>query len=243
MKRSTMGPRETTYDWKSAGLKPWAPGCANRDCSPTDAALYLAIAYVQLSEGTYDDEYVKAGTVGFERLRDYVLGYRDGIPKRPQWAAPISGVPSYTIKALARRWGEQAVPVGNDEDLAELVTKTEQLPTDLAARPRARNTGLPPTLIGGTVYDYEVDEVIEGALVTIQPAGRIPDPGGARETAPAVATDECGCFLVDRPEQGPYLISIEKEGYLPLQVGPIKAGDDLNLRDFAMCLDSKGLIW
>lgn len=238
-----MGRGDMTYEWKSAGLKPWAPGCANRDCSPTDAALYLAIAYVQLSEGAYDHEYVKAGTVGFERLRDYVLGYQDGIPKRPQWAAPISGVPSYTIKALARQWGKQAVPVGNDEDLAELVTKTEQLPTELAARPRARNTGLPPTLIGGTVYDYEVDEVIEGALVTMRPAGRIPGPGDTRETGPAVATDECGFFLVDRPEQGPYLVSIEKEGYSTLEVGPIKAGDDLSLRDFAMFPDSKGPIW
>jgi hypothetical protein len=237
-----MGRGETTYDWKSAGLKPWAPGCTNHDCSPTDAALYLAIAYVRLSEGT-DGEYVNAGAAGFERFRDYVLGYQDGIPKRPQWAAPLSGVPSYTIKALARQWGKQAVPVGNDENLAELVSKTEQLRTELAARPGARNTGLPPTLIGGIVYDYEGDEVIEGALVTIQPADCVPGAGNMRETGPAVATDECGCFLVDRPEQGPYLVSIEKEGYIPVRMGPVKAGDDLGLRDFPMFLDSKGLIW
>ena len=238
-----MGLGEMTCDWKSTGLKPWAPGCANRDCSPADAALYLAIAYVQLSEGAYDNEYVKTGTVGFERLREYVLGYQDGIPKRPQWAAPLIGVPSYTIKALARQWGKQAVPVGNDEDLAELVSKTEQLHTELAARPRAQHTGLPPTLIGGTVYDYEVDEVIEGALVTIRPADRIPGAADTRDAGPAVTTDECGFFLVDRPEQGPYLISIEKEGYSTLEVGPVKAGDDLSLRDFAMFPDAKGPIW
>lgn len=238
-----MGRGETTCDWKSAGLKPWAPGCTNRDCSAADAALYLAIAYVRLSEGTYDHECAKAGTVGFESLRDYVLGYQDGIPKRPQWAAPLSGVPSYTIKALARQWGKQAVPVGDDEDLAELVSKTEQLRTELAARPRARNTALPPTLIGGTVYDYEVDEVIEGARVTIRPADSVPGSGDVRETGPAVTTDECGCFLVDRPEQGPFLVSIEKEGYIPVEVGPVKLGDDLNPRDFAMFPDSKGPIW
>ncbi len=238
-----MGRGETTYDWRSAGLRPWTPGCTNHDCSPTDAALYLAIAYVRLREGACDHEHATAGTAGFESLRDYVLGYQDGIPKRPQWAAPLSGVPSYTIKALARRWGEQAVPVGDDEDLAELVSKTERLRTELVARPRARNTALPPTLMGGTVYDYEVDEVIEGARVTIEPADRVPGSGDMRKTGPAVVTDECGCFLAARPEQEPFLVSIEKEGYLPLEIGPVKAVDDLSPRDFAMFPDSEEPIW
>jgi molybdopterin guanine dinucleotide-containing S/N-oxide reductase-like protein len=85
----------------------WIPVLPN-----TDAALYLAIAHVWLSEGTYDEEYVKSHAVGFEKFRDYVLGEEDGVPKTSQWAAPITGVPSYTIKALARYWGKKTVSIG-----------------------------------------------------------------------------------------------------------------------------------
>ena len=73
----------------------------------TDAALYLAIAYVWIKEGLYDEEYVKTHTVGFDEFRKYVLGESDGIPKTPEWAEKITGVPSYTIKALAREWAKK----------------------------------------------------------------------------------------------------------------------------------------
>ena len=84
----------------------WIPVLPN-----TDAALYLAIAHVWLTEGTYDEEYVKSHTVGFDEFKQYVLGEEDGIPKTPRWAAPITGVPSYTIKALARYWGKKTVSI------------------------------------------------------------------------------------------------------------------------------------
>ena len=57
----------------------WIPILPN-----TDAALQLAIAYVWITEGTYDKEYVKTHSVGFDKLRDYVLGKEDGIPKTPE---------------------------------------------------------------------------------------------------------------------------------------------------------------
>ncbi len=88
----------------------WVPILPN-----TDAALYLAIAYVWMTEGTYDKEYVDTHTVGFDKFQDYVLGKEDGIPKTPKWAAPLTGVPSYSIKALARYWGKHKVccAIGN----------------------------------------------------------------------------------------------------------------------------------
>ena len=70
----------------------------------TDAALFLAIAYIWITEGTYDKEYLKTHTVGFEREKDYILGKEDGIPKTPKWASELCGVPSRIIKALAREW-------------------------------------------------------------------------------------------------------------------------------------------
>ena len=84
----------------------WIPILPN-----TDAAFYLAIAYLWLNEGTYDKEYVETHTHGFTRFADYVLGREDGIPKTPQWASEITGVPSRIIKALAREWGRKRTSI------------------------------------------------------------------------------------------------------------------------------------
>ncbi len=45
--------------------------------------------------------------MGFDKFADYVLGKEDGVAKTPKWAAEKCGVPSYTIKALAREFAEQ----------------------------------------------------------------------------------------------------------------------------------------
>jgi molybdopterin guanine dinucleotide-containing S/N-oxide reductase-like protein len=81
----------------------WIPILPN-----TDMCLHLAIAYVWITEGTYDKEYIQTHTIGFEKVRDYVLGKEDGVPKTPKWASEICGVPSRIIKALARDWASQA---------------------------------------------------------------------------------------------------------------------------------------
>ena len=66
-----------------------------------------------LSEGTYDKEYVKTHAVGFDKFSDYVLGKEDGVPKTPNWAAEKCGVPSRTIKALAREWAQKRTTVAH----------------------------------------------------------------------------------------------------------------------------------
>ncbi len=89
----------------------WIPVLPN-----TDAALYLAIAYVWLTEDSYDKEYVKTHAVGYEPFFDYVLGKdEEGVPKTPAWAAEKCGVPEWTIKALARDWAEKvtSISIGN----------------------------------------------------------------------------------------------------------------------------------
>jgi molybdopterin guanine dinucleotide-containing S/N-oxide reductase-like protein len=80
----------------------WIPILPN-----TDVALHLAISYVWMTEGTYDKDYVATHTVGFDKYQDYVLGKEDGVPKTPNWASPICGVPVWTIKALAREWASK----------------------------------------------------------------------------------------------------------------------------------------
>jgi trimethylamine-N-oxide reductase (cytochrome c) len=85
----------------------------------TDAALAAAIAYVWITEGTYDKEYLNKYTIGFDEehlpsgappnssFKSYILGKVDGIPKTPEWAEKITGVPARTIKALARLWASK----------------------------------------------------------------------------------------------------------------------------------------
>jgi len=80
----------------------WIPIVPN-----TDAALQLAIAYLWLTEGTYDKQYISTHSYGFDKFEDYVLGKEDGIPKTPEWASEKCGVPEWTIKALARDWANK----------------------------------------------------------------------------------------------------------------------------------------
>jgi len=81
-----------------------------------DAAMMSAMAYVMVSEGLYDAEFVRthcvgfdqsqmpAGTEGLESYKDYLLGIYDGQPKTPEWAERITSVPQATIARIAREY-------------------------------------------------------------------------------------------------------------------------------------------
>jgi trimethylamine-N-oxide reductase (cytochrome c) len=73
----------------------------------TDAALAAAIAYVWVSEGTYDKDFVRDKVFGFEEFKAYLLGESDGVPKTPEWAEAESKVPAREIRALAREWAKR----------------------------------------------------------------------------------------------------------------------------------------
>ena len=90
----------------SAHADKWIPVLPN-----TDVALQLAIAYIWLTEETYDKEYIATHTYGFDKFVDYVMGKEDGEPKTPQWATDKCGVPVYTIKALARHWAKHVCSI------------------------------------------------------------------------------------------------------------------------------------
>jgi len=84
----------------------WIPVLPN-----TDAAMQLAIAYVWLTENTYDKDYIDSHAYGFDKFVAYVMGEEDGVPKTPKWASEKCGVPVYTIKALARHWAKKTVSI------------------------------------------------------------------------------------------------------------------------------------
>ncbi|MBK8899678.1 MAG: molybdopterin-dependent oxidoreductase [Anaerolineaceae bacterium] len=85
----------------------------------TDHAMVLGMAYTLITEDDpitnplIDWDFLNRCTVGFdadhmpdgvspeENFRDYVLGTYDGVPKTPQWASPICGVPAERIRSLA----------------------------------------------------------------------------------------------------------------------------------------------
>ena len=80
----------------------------------TDGALASAIAYVIISEGKHDKAFLDKYVVGFDAdtmpesapanssYMDYIMGTGyDNIPKTPEWAAPICGLPSEKITYLA----------------------------------------------------------------------------------------------------------------------------------------------
>jgi len=86
----------------------WIPILPN-----TDAALQLAIIYMWITEGTYNKEYVDTHTVGFDKIKAYVLGEEDGVPKTPEWASKKCGVPEWTIKALAREFAAKTTSIAH----------------------------------------------------------------------------------------------------------------------------------
>ncbi len=88
----------------------WIPILPN-----TDAALYLAIAHEWFKNGTYDKEYLETHAYGVDKFEDYVMGREDGQAKSPEWASPITGIPSRIIKALATEWASKrtTILIGN----------------------------------------------------------------------------------------------------------------------------------
>ncbi|MFH1952454.1 MAG: molybdopterin-dependent oxidoreductase [Pseudomonadota bacterium] len=73
----------------------------------TGNSLALAIAYVWITEGLYDKEYVAAQSTGFEEWKEYILGREDGTPKTPEWQEDEAGIPAREVRALAREWGSK----------------------------------------------------------------------------------------------------------------------------------------
>jgi len=116
-------PSRLSYWWSELGIKQIyiAPDCNYANAvhadkwipilPNTDAALYLAIAYLWFRDGTYDKEYLETHAYGVDRFEDYVMGKEDGVPKSPEWASPLTGIPARTIKALAKEWASKATTI------------------------------------------------------------------------------------------------------------------------------------
>ncbi|OMB98453.1 molybdopterin oxidoreductase [Mycobacterium sp. NS-7484] len=69
----------------------------------TDVAVMLALAYVLVTEGLADLDFLDTYCTGYPRFERYVLGRDDGIAKTPQWASALSGLPAEQLRSLARQ--------------------------------------------------------------------------------------------------------------------------------------------
>jgi anaerobic dimethyl sulfoxide reductase subunit A len=70
----------------------------------TDTAMMVAMAYVILTEGIHNREFLDKYTTGLDRFLAYLNGREDGTAKTPAWAEKITGVPAAKIEGLARRY-------------------------------------------------------------------------------------------------------------------------------------------
>jgi biotin/methionine sulfoxide reductase len=67
----------------------------------TDTAVMLGLAHSLLVTRKHDEEFLESHCVGWERLRAYLVGEPDGVPKTAEWASRISGVDPGRLRALA----------------------------------------------------------------------------------------------------------------------------------------------
>ena len=70
-----------------------------------DTALMEAILYYLIRNDLQDHEFIERYSHGFPALKSYIMGKEDGIPKNPEWASPICGIPVEDIEKLADRIG------------------------------------------------------------------------------------------------------------------------------------------
>lgn len=67
----------------------------------TDTAAMLALACELVLHGRHDQNFLRRYCTGGGRWIEYLLGQDDGVVKDADWAAPITGVPAATLRALA----------------------------------------------------------------------------------------------------------------------------------------------
>jgi len=78
---------------------------------------------------------------------------------------------------------------------------------------------------GQAVFEADVDECTEDAKVTAVKVGN----GKVHEAT----TDSSGDFWLRDVEPGEYPILVEKDGYLPQEMGPVDASRDIDVGDIA----------
>ncbi|MFO7828770.1 MAG: DMSO/selenate family reductase complex A subunit [Bacteroidales bacterium] len=85
----------------------------------TDVTMMSAMAYTIIKNNLHDTDFINRCCIGFDKSQmpkdceneesysDYIMGTHDGIPKTPEWAEQICGVPAETIERIAFDYATQ----------------------------------------------------------------------------------------------------------------------------------------
>ena len=85
----------------------------------TDVSMMSAMAYTIIKNNLHDQDFINRCCVGFDKSQmpkdceneesysDYILGTFDGVPKTPEWAEQICGVPAEKIEKIAIDYATQ----------------------------------------------------------------------------------------------------------------------------------------
>ncbi|BAE82374.1 4Fe-4S dicluster domain-containing protein [Desulfitobacterium hafniense] len=114
---------------------------------------------------------------------------------------------------------------GEEEEFAQEIARAETMLPASGCRPRVYYLNLPKLFLAGEVWDPQANEIIEGATVSLT------FPGGETLTT---ETDDFGDFWFRKLEAGMYFLSIEAEGYAPVEKTGIRLNESLNLGDFPL---------
>ena len=74
--------------------------------------MMMGLAHTLLVENLHDQGFLDRYTVGFDRVRQDLLGEDDGVAKDADWAGDICGVDPETIRRLARRMAQGRTMIG-----------------------------------------------------------------------------------------------------------------------------------
>jgi biotin/methionine sulfoxide reductase len=77
----------------------------------SDVALMLALSYELVTNGWHSEDFLNRFTSGWTEFRSYLLGQSDGVPKSPEWAAPLCDLPVDGIRNLAQEMAREKVMV------------------------------------------------------------------------------------------------------------------------------------
>lgn len=114
-----------------------------------------------------------------------------------------------------------ALRFGEEEEFAEEIAQAETVAAPEHG-PRVYYLNLPHLFIGGEVWDPALDEVIEGAKITL-----------AGDVQAETASDEFGDFWFRRLDPGSYTVTMEAPGFVAKTVD-VRLESSLNLGDFPL---------
>jgi len=116
----------------------------------------------------------------------------------------------------------EAIKFGEESEFSELISQAEVLHPEYGTKPRVYYLNLPRKFIGGTVYDPEPKEIIEGATCTLTDAN-------SGDTFTTV-TDGFGDFWFEGLEESTFSLTIKANGK-SRTIDSIITTRDVNLGD------------